>query len=105
MNPSSNKIVETLLSLHLEKHLYQRLPSYNYEELNKGLFRIKCEKISTTIKGYYCVCKVCIHRESLEYAILRSIKELQFAFPASPLTTSLIKCWCDGPSRKKSKEY
>lgn len=92
---------ERLLTLHMTENPYLQLPSYDFQNLHKGITCEVCFSILTTIRGKKCVCTHCGHEELAETAILRTVKEFQLLFPNEKITTNRIFEWCGIISQKQ----
>jgi hypothetical protein len=91
-----SKLAEALLSLHIAKSPYSRVPNYNFDMLRKGVICGSCgEFLESNGRNKY-VCRNCKSQESLESVVLHSAKNHQLLFPERKLTTTAIYEWCDG---------
>ncbi|WP_235864070.1 nuclease-related domain-containing protein [Sutcliffiella halmapala] len=93
LKDSHKKLAKELLSIHKDETPYNRLPEYQYDELEKGLICPLCHSMYTTFKPIL-VCNSCGEKERYPTAVLRAIEELQTLFPDKKITTSLIYDWC-----------
>src|SRR5699024_8047231 len=87
-------IAKKLVSLHKIDSPYEQTPSYNYEQLQKGIICSKCQSFSLFVLNRSCVCNECGQAEPVTDAILRSTMEFKFLFPNKKITTNLIHNWC-----------
>jgi len=88
------RLAERLLSLHVMDNPFNRLPLYNYENLDKGML-CSCGSYFTQItERFYVVCSKCSRKERIETALLRSIEEFSLLFPKDRLTTNKLLDWC-----------
>lgn len=94
--------VEKIVSCHLDKNAFERLPNYSYQELTKGIPCSLCGKFLFPFSQSYIYCKSCGYKESVEAAVLRNVLEYQKLFPDKQLTTSSISDWCGGVVSEKS---
>ncbi|WP_100011478.1 nuclease-related domain-containing protein [Lentibacillus sediminis] len=88
------KLADQLLTLHKTDSPYSKLPSYDYEQIQKGITCSECKSFSVTVEKRKCVCGVCGYRESVTNAVLRTIKEFQVLFPDKKITSNIIHDWC-----------
>lgn len=88
------RIADQLLSLHVTESRFSRIPSYEYEELGKGIVCGRCNSFLENIANKKCRCFRCGYEESIETAVLRSIQEFKLLFPDEKITTSKIFEWC-----------
>lgn len=97
------KIAEKLISLHITKSPYQRMPSYEYEQLQKGILCPACQSFiddgNAPKKYLNCACGA---HEEIETAVMRSISELNLLFPDRRITTNLIYEWSNGVIPKRT---
>lgn len=78
----------------IEESPYTLLPSYEYEQLKKGITCKACNSFSISISGKKCVCGTCGHQELVTKAIMRSVEEYKLLFPNGKITTNIIYDWC-----------
>ncbi|MBT2695278.1 NERD domain-containing protein [Bacillus sp. ISL-55] len=90
------KIAEKLLQLHQTDSPYKRIPSYEYDQLAKGLMCKECHQLMDKIERKEFVCSHCGTHEKIDSAVMRSIEEIRLLFPERKLTTALIFDWCKG---------
>ena len=95
IKPNNKKLAEKLVSMHIQDSPFKLIPSYNYEQLRKGITCVGCRSFSVEVDGYYCVCSECGSRERLHNAVVRSVKEFKLLFPERKVTTNGIHEWCD----------
>lgn len=95
------ELAEKLLSLHIPDSPFSKVPSYNYEQLRKGIVCEKCSSFVDLAEERYCICSRCGHSELVLSSILRSIKEFQLLFPNEKITTNRIFDWIKVISSKK----
>lgn len=95
------KLAELLLSKHIRESPNIRIPDYEYHQLKKGVVCIKCSAF-LTYKISHWLCSACGCREKYNDAVLRSVNEFKFLFPARKITTKAIYDWCaiKGDQRK-----
>jgi len=96
------KSLEQLLSVHLDVSPYKKLPSYEYDQLEKGILCSECHTIIDNVQEEILVCARCGCIEGIESAILRSIVEYKILFPDRKITTSTIYNWCNGLKSKRT---
>lgn len=100
-NNRNRMVAEKLASLHIEKSPYAKIPPYSYEGVKKG-FTFKCgHTFNVSSKGKSLICNICDCEETLEDAVLRSVKEHILLFPERKITTNGIFEWCGGIFSKK----
>lgn len=101
INEKQKKIADLLMSLHITKSPFTKVPNYTYQQFRKGITCEKCDSFSVVVEGKKCICKECEHKESVTNAVLRSVKEYQILFPEEKITTNLIYDWCQVVPTKK----
>lgn len=99
-NPGTKhtKLVEHILTDHRPSYPNTNLPKYEYSELRKGTFCQSCSSLMTPSMDRLgkLICSGCAGVESLELAILRSVKDFEVLFPKKKVTTMAIFEWCEG---------
>ncbi|WP_423407453.1 nuclease-related domain-containing protein [Heyndrickxia sp. MSNUG] len=101
LNNQHARLSEKLLSNHLTKSPFSKVPEYDYNELRKGVF---CESCGTVMKEYRPVivtCQKCGKHENTKDALLRSIEEYKILNPTKKISTNTIYEWCGGLFPKK----
>lgn len=93
---------ERLLSLHSHDSPYERLPGYSFGKLKKGIACSHCNTMDTFVTKRTLICKRCGKRESIQEAVLRSIRDLLLLLPEETLTVNRVHEWCDSIKSKKT---
>ncbi|MBP2239493.1 hypothetical protein J2Z40_000046 [Cytobacillus eiseniae] len=93
-NGTDRLLADKLVSLHIEKSPYTRLPSYKYEHLKTGVNCKFCHSFSIDVNGLSCICSNCGFKESVETAIVRTIKQIKLLNPNWKITTNEAIKWC-----------
>ncbi|PTY77694.1 hypothetical protein B5V89_13775 [Heyndrickxia sporothermodurans] len=88
------QLIEQLLSAHLTKSPYKRIPKYTFDSLKKGVVCMKCRSFINSFRKISLVCSQCGYKESVTSAVLRSIDEYMILFPEKKITRSTIQEWC-----------
>lgn len=105
LNKSQKQLAEKLISLHIEKSPFSKLPLYEYKELQKGIFCEVCNSFEVAEADKNVVCKDCGHEEAFEKVVLRNVEELKLLFPNEKITTPLLYDWCRIiPSKKRIRK-
>lgn len=102
LNNMHKKLAEKLLALHKVDNPYQRLPTYTYEQLTKGVICVKCHQFIEKIIKKEFMCSYCGTHEKVETAVIRSIGEIQLLFPEKKITTTEVYDWCNGVLSRKT---
>ncbi|SHN27244.1 nuclease-related domain-containing protein [Gracilibacillus kekensis] len=105
LDTSFYQLGEKFQSISLEKSPYTQPPTYQYNELKKGIPCPSCYKFFETVDGRTCICRHCDVRESLQSAVLRTIEEFIFLFPEQRITTDKICDWIQLPVAQKRIRY
>ncbi len=87
-------LADKLVSLHMNNSPYKKLPSYNYDQLRKGIICQKCGSFDVYVRSSDCDCEICGHSERVTDAVLRALAEFRILFPEKKVTTSGIHEWC-----------
>lgn len=101
LNEKHRELAEKIISHHIAESPFKLLPTYQYEQLQKGITCGNCTSISVSIKGKICICQECRYEESVEPAVIRNVKELKLLFPDKRITTNAIQDWCKVINSKK----
>lgn len=94
-------LADKLCSLHIENTPIRQLPSYDFNQLRKGITCINCSSFSISIDWKNCVCMQCGFKELVATAVLRSVREFKVLFPDDKMTTNRIHEWCKVVESKK----
>ena len=100
MKKDQLKIANQLLASQV-KSSYSKVPTYEYEQLEKGISCRECRKLSVTVFDDRCVCENCGFNEDIEAVVLRSVEEFVTLFPDRKITTNGIQEWCQLPCSTK----
>jgi len=92
---------DKLKSLHNPNAPFYFPPSYQYDELRKGIPCLYCDSLEFTTKGPYCYCLVCSKKETMEKRILRIVHHFTMLFPETKITTNAIFDWGSGKISKR----
>ncbi|WP_281352270.1 nuclease-related domain-containing protein [Cytobacillus depressus] len=87
------KLAEQLVSMHVEKSPYLRLPDYRYDQLEKGINCVSCHSFNVELKSNVLVCKECGYREGITSTVLRGVEEFTFLFPDRRVATNEMLEW------------
>jgi hypothetical protein len=90
------KLADLLISLHITKNPYTRLPKYDFNMLKKAVFCGICHSTNLSINRKKITCNQCESVEDVDSTVLRSVNELQVLFPGVKITTNLVFEWCGG---------
>ncbi len=89
LNEKHRWLADKIIFHHIEDSPIKLLPSYKYEQLQKGITCDNCTSISVFINGKICICQECRYEESVETAVMRNVKEFKLLFPEKKVTTLL----------------
>ncbi|WP_342342353.1 nuclease-related domain-containing protein [Neobacillus novalis] len=76
LNGKHEKLANKLISLDIIEPPYPRLPPYRYDKLRKGMTCELCSSFSIFVSINNCVCGDCGHVESVESAVVRTVREI-----------------------------
>ncbi|RXT04053.1 nuclease-related domain-containing protein [Ammoniphilus sp. CFH 90114] len=102
LSDGHKKLAQQLLSLHQTKNPYTKVPDYNYEQLQKGIYCKSCMSFLVSKKNANFVCEICGVQETLRQTIVRSIEEFKILFPNRKITTQSIHDWCKVDLHRKT---
>ncbi|MEH7304829.1 nuclease-related domain-containing protein [Neobacillus drentensis] len=88
------KLAEQLVSLHQKESSFIQIPTYNYEQLKKGITCRECGSFLMSVLGMNVVCSDCGCNEIVESAVLRIVDEIKLLFPDQKITTNVVHEWC-----------
>lgn len=91
-----------LVANHREHSSNERLPQYEYEQLEKGMVCSCCSGMLTYLNYKMTLCKKCGRQENLEAALMRNVREFHLLFPERKITLNAIYDWCKIISSKKT---
>ncbi|KGR79358.1 nuclease-related domain-containing protein [Ureibacillus manganicus] len=101
-------LAEKLVSLHLlniKENKYSNLPSYEFDQVRKGISCEICKSFSVSVTGHNIKCTKCGYVELASSAILRNINEFMTLFRNEKLTTNVIYDWCQViPSKRRIRK-
>ncbi|MFC4559324.1 nuclease-related domain-containing protein [Virgibacillus kekensis] len=95
------KVANQLLAANITDSPYNHLPSYDYDNLRKGITCPKCHSYFVSIEKRTCVCPECGEKEPVADAVVRSVNEFKILFPGEKITTNIIYDWCQIVQSKK----
>jgi hypothetical protein len=90
------KLANLLVSLHQQDNPFTRLPTYNYDQLQKSLTCATCNSFSLEAGRTRLTCKICSAVEYVESTVMRCVGELRLLFPDKQITTRSVYEWCGG---------
>ncbi len=102
LTPREEKLADHLLSKHNPDSTYERLPSYNFDQLQKGIICAICFSNTLFVDNRRCVCRKCNYIEPITNAVLRNVEEFKRLFPEKKVTTNIIHDWCQMVPSKKT---
>ncbi|MCM3599208.1 NERD domain-containing protein [Robertmurraya korlensis] len=95
LNRKHRILAEKLTSLHLTESPYQQLPSYSYDDVQKGIICDRCQSFEVFVEGKRCICGDCGGEEKLSEALLRTIEVFKLLFPERKINTNEFYNWCN----------
>ncbi|CAH0343896.1 nuclease-related domain-containing protein [Bacillus sp. CECT 9360] len=101
LNKNHKMLADKLTSLHIKDSPFKLIPSYNFDQLRKGISCFKCTSFSISVEERKCVCKECGHEEVVATAVMRNVNEFKLLFPDRRINTNVIHQWCKVVTSKK----
>ncbi|WP_433748287.1 nuclease-related domain-containing protein [Falsibacillus pallidus] len=99
---TSHQIAQKIVSHHMKKSRFTRLPAYQFDQLRKGIVCCNCGSIATRLVHKNALgCDDCQSKEEVDAAVLRSVQEFRLLFPERMITTTDIYEWCKVIESKK----
>ncbi|MDQ6599291.1 NERD domain-containing protein [Bacillus salipaludis] len=95
------KLANQLVALHQSKVSMIKLPTYEYDQLKKGLNCKGCDSFSVSVQGKKQICNECGYVEMISTAVLRSVEEYKLLFPNWKINSNIIFDWCGGAISKR----
>jgi hypothetical protein len=102
LNNRHKKLADQLVSLHINESPYTKLPTYEYDQIKKGITCKKCSSFSMSVRGKIIVCGTYGCEEEVESAVMRSVVEIKLLFPDWKITTNVVHEWCMVVESKKT---
>jgi hypothetical protein len=96
------KLAEALLSLHIKKSPFTRVPGYEFDGLRKGVVCEGCGGFLESFDRQRIICSHCGSRVEVDSLILHTVKSFNILFPNQKVTTSAIFEWGDGTLPKRA---
>lgn len=87
-------LANRLIAASKENSPYEKVPSYAYEQLRKGVNCLRCQSLSVDTRNKNCLCLKCGKIEPAKAAVLRMAKEFRILFPEKKMTSGIIYEWC-----------
>ena len=101
INKYHTKLADQLVNLHIQDSSHKNIPTYEYDDLKKGITCKNCSSFLYLLKNNKFECQVCHHKENIRSSIFRCILEFNLLFPYKRITTNTIYQWCDGRASKR----
>jgi hypothetical protein len=102
LNNHHDRLSKKLLSSHLTKSPFSKIPKYDYAQLRKGVFCHSCGTVMEEFRPVLLTCNKCGMHENSKNALLRIIEEYQILYPTNKITTNIIYEWSGGIFPKKT---
>lgn len=96
------KLAEALLSLHIKKSPFSRVPGYEFDGLRKGVVCEGCGGFCELHSKSKFICNQCGQLKNIDSAMVQTVKELQLLFPETKVTTQSVYEWSDCILSKKT---
>lgn len=96
------KLAEALLSLHIKKSPFTRVPGYDFGRLRKEVICDGCGEFLESFGRQRVICSHCGSREEVDSLVLRTVKSFKILFPDQKVTTTAIYEWGDSTLPKRA---
>ncbi|MFZ4452899.1 hypothetical protein ACOYZY_13925 [Salibacterium aidingense] len=100
LSKTQRQLAERLKTLVIESSPYTLLPSYTFEQLQKGIFCPTCSSL-LQLQDKTLMCQKCSYQEPFKQGVLRNVIEFKVLFPNEAVTTNKIYEWCGSKGNKK----
>lgn len=90
------KIAAKLKSVRLKNSVYEKIPEYEYDTIQKGIPCVNCSNWMTKLTDKsrkHLVCASCGNLETTDDAILRMVREYNLLFKDRKITSAAIYDW------------
>ena len=94
LSQQHSRLSDSILSSHLTKSPFTKVPKYEYSQLRKGVFCHSCGTVMEEYRGVILTCKKCGRHENTKEALLRSIEDHRILSPTKKISTNIIYEWC-----------
>lgn len=102
LHEKHSNLAQLLISAHISKSPISRVPTYAFDQLQKGIPCKKCNSLETVQFVRDIVCSECGFSEKLEPAVMRCVEDLQLLFPDKRISVRIIQEWCRVIASKKA---
>ncbi|CAM3899553.1 nuclease-related domain-containing protein [Mesobacillus thioparans] len=96
------KLAEALLSLHIKKSPFSRVPEYDFDGLRKGVICEGCGGFYELHSKSKFICIQCGQLKNIDSSMVQTVKEFQILFPEIKVTTQSVFEWTGGILSKKT---
>ena len=94
LNSGHEKLADLLISMDIGDYPFAQLPSYDFEQLEKGVISPCCWTFMKPLSRERLICPKSGLIEKVDSAVLRSVEEFRILFPDRKITTTEIYNWC-----------
>lgn len=94
--PGERRLAKSLVKHHVPENRYEQMPTYQYEELWKGLNCPSCCGMMERQSQRSFICSSCSSAYNHTEVLLFNIKQFITLFPERKLTVRAISDWCGG---------
>ncbi|MBT2684168.1 nuclease-related domain-containing protein [Bacillus sp. ISL-37] len=102
LNTKHTKLAEALMSLHIKKSPYSRVPNYDFGMLRKGVICEVCGEFLEVFERKRIICNHCGSKGEVDSLVLRTVKSFKILFPNQKVTTTAIYEWADSTLPKRA---
>lgn len=87
---------EQLIARQKAQSRYERLPTYSFSDLKRGLFCWRCHGELMRDGQLYFSCGSCAEAFHIDDVVMYALAQFQLLFPEEKITTKIIQEWCGG---------
>lgn len=88
------RLAETLIQRRKKESYFERIPSYSYKEMKKGIFCEMCQHALKRQNQFTFLCQNCHEVFTVKQAVLYAIAQYHLLFPAYKIRPYKISEWC-----------
>jgi hypothetical protein len=93
LHQQHHRLADQLKAGHIPKSTHEQFPEYEYDQLKKGIVCTSCDGFMEKVSQRRLLCPFCGLHETVEDAVIRTVKEFRLLFPERPIKVSAIQNW------------
>ncbi|PLS02642.1 nuclease-related domain-containing protein [Neobacillus cucumis] len=101
LNGRHKNLAEQLVAMHQTESPYEKYAKYTIDRIEKGVICASCHSFKVCCYDRHLQCEVCGHREGIDEAVIRTVKEIKLLYPEHKITTNEVFEWCEVVDSKK----